>query len=150
MHGDFTATHGRHLCSDQPRNQMRLVHSPGAPRLLCSDVTTLLYKNERIANFTDTDSSTRNIVVMLPYYCTEEIRESAMMMQGYERRDWAAHTKEMLEAFGYIGSRPDSFAYTCQCIDNLCVKFWVRDETESLNSYLRIYDHIGGVVTECG
>jgi hypothetical protein len=69
------------------RNQMPLPYSPGAPIFRGSDVTTFLHKYESIAAFTATDPFSRNVVVMLPYYCTEAIRETVMMMRGYERRD---------------------------------------------------------------
>jgi len=134
----------------KPRNQMPLPLSPGAPIFLGSDVTTFLHKYESIAAFTATDPSSRNVVVMLPYYCTEAIRETVMMMRGYERRDWAALKKEMMDAFRYTDSRPDSLVYTRQYLENLCAEFGGREDTESLKSFLRTYDHISGVVTERG
>jgi hypothetical protein len=130
------------------RNQMPLPLSPGAPIFLGSDLTTFLHKYESIAAFTAIDPSSRKVVVMLPCYCTEEIREMVMIMRGYERRDWAALKKEMLDAFRYTDSRPDSLVYTGQYLENLCAEFGGRDNTETLKSFLRTNDHISGVVTE--
>jgi hypothetical protein len=78
---------------------MPLALSPGAPIFLCFDVTTVHHKYESIATFTATDSCSQNFVVMLPYYCTDAIRERVMMMRRYERRDWPTRKKEMLDAF---------------------------------------------------
>jgi len=83
----------------KPRNQMPLPHSPGAPIFPGSEMTTFLQKYESIAAFTATDPSSRHVVVMLPYYCTEAIREMVMMMPSYERRDWVALKNEMLDEF---------------------------------------------------
>ena len=129
---------------------MPLLLSPGTPIFLSSDVTTFLHKYESIAAFTATDPSSRNVVVMLPYYCTEGIGETVMMMRGDGRRDWAALKKEMLDAIWHNDSRPDSPVYTRQCLENLCAEFGGRDDTETLKSFLRMYDHISGVVTERG
>jgi len=87
---------------------------------------------------------------MLPYYCMEAIRKTVMLMHGYERRDWAALKKEMLDAFRYTDSRHDSLLYTHQYLGNLCAEFGGHDDTESLKSFLGSYDHISGVVTERG
>jgi hypothetical protein len=57
----------------KPRNHMPLLLSPGAPIFLDFDVTTFLHKYESIATYTATDISSRNVVVMLLYYCTEAI-----------------------------------------------------------------------------
>jgi len=134
----------------KPRNQMPLPLCPVAPIFLGADVTTFLHQYESVAAFTATDPSSRNVVVMLPYYCTEAIRETVMMMRGYERRDWAALKKEVLDAFRYTDSRPDSLVYTREYLENLCAEFGGREDTESLKSFLRTYDHISGVVTERG
>jgi hypothetical protein len=80
----------------------------------------------------------------------EAIREAVMIMRGYERRDWAALKKEMLDAFQYTDSQPDSLGYTRQYLENLCAEFGGSDETESLKSFRCTSDHISGVVTECG
>jgi len=69
------------------RNQMPLLLILGAPIVLASDVTTFLSKYERIATLTAADPPSPNVVVMRPYYCTEEIRETAMMMHSDERQD---------------------------------------------------------------
>jgi len=136
--------------ASKQRNQMPLPYSPDAPIFRGSDVTTFLHKYESIAAYTATDPSSQNVVVMLPYYCMEGIRETVMMMRGYERRDCAALKKEMLDAFRYTDSRPDSLVYTRQYLENLCAEFGGGDDTESLKSILRTYDHISGVVTERG
>jgi len=56
----------------------------------------------------------------------------------------------MLDAFRYTDSRPNSLVHTRQNLENLCAEFGGRDNTESLKSFLRTYDHISGVVTERG
>jgi hypothetical protein len=132
----------------KPCNQIPLPLCPGAPIFLGSDVTTFLHKSENIAPFTATDPSSQNVVVMLPYYCTEAIREMVMMMRGYERRDWAGLQKEMLDAFRYTDSRPNSLVYTWQYLENLSAEFGGRDDTKSLKSFLHTYNHISRVVTK--
>ena len=77
---------------------------PGAPIFLRSDVTTFLHKYGSIAAFSATDPSSQNVVAMLPYYCSEAIRETVMMMPRYERQDWVALKKETLDAFRYTNS----------------------------------------------
>jgi len=72
---------------------MPLPLSPGMPIFLGSEVTTFLHKCESIAAITPTDPSSRHVVVVSPYYCTEATREMVIMMCGYERRDWAALKK---------------------------------------------------------
>jgi len=136
----------------KPRNQMPLPLSPGAPIFLGSDVTTFLHKYESLAACTSTDPTSSDAVTMFPYYRVEgsDVRDTVVMMRGYERRDWAALKKEMLDAFRYTDSRPDCLVYTRQYLENLCAEFGGRDDTESLKSFLRTYDHIGGVVTERG
>jgi hypothetical protein len=56
----------------------------------------------------------------------------------------------MLNEFRYTDSRPDSLVNTLQYLENLCAEFDGRDDTESLTSFLRTYDHISGVVTKRG
>jgi len=132
------------------RNRMPLSLSPGAPIFLGFDMTTFLHKYESIAACTATDPSSQNVVVMLPYYCMEAIGQTVMMMRGYERRECTVLKKEMLDAFQYTDSRPDSLVYTRQNLENLFAEFGGRDDTEGLKSFLRTYDHISGVFTERG
>ena len=134
----------------KPRNQMPLPFSPSASIFLGSDGTTFLHKYQSIAAFTGNDPSSRKFVVMLPYYCTEAIWETVKMMHGYERRDWAALKKEMLDAFRYTDSRPNSLVSTRQYLENRRAEFGGRDDTECVMSFLRTYDHICRVVTERG
>jgi hypothetical protein len=79
----------------KPPNQMPLVHSRGVPSYLGSDMMTFLHKYESIAAFTATDPFSLNVVVMLPYYCTEAMRGLVMMLCCYESRHWAVLKKEM-------------------------------------------------------
>ena len=79
-----------------------------------------------------------------------DVRDKVVMMLGYVERDWAALKKEMLDAFWYTDSRPDSFVYTRQYLENICTEFGGRDDTETLKSFHRTYEHISGVVTERG
>jgi hypothetical protein len=102
-----------------------------------------------LAAFTATDITESNVVAMLPYYCTEEIRESVMMMGGYTDCDWAALKKEMLDVFRYSDSRPNSIVYTRRYVEQVCADFGGCDNTESLKSFLHTYDHISGIVTPC-
>ncbi|KAF8241364.1 hypothetical protein K440DRAFT_643860, partial [Wilcoxina mikolae CBS 423.85] len=134
--------------SCQHRNRFPLPNALGAPAFRGQDVTTFLHKYESLAAFTATDVTESSVIAMLPYYCTEEIRETVMMMRGYTDRDWAALKKEMLDVFRYSDSRPDSLVYTRQYLEQLSATF--SDQTESLKSFLRTYDHISGVVTERG
>jgi len=135
------------LAATKPRSQIPPALSPGAPINLGSNVTTFLHKYESIAAFTATDPSSQNVVVILPHYCMEAIWETVMMMRGYERRDWAALMEEMLDAFRYTDSRPNSLVCTPQSLENLCSEFAGCDDTESLKSFLCSNNHISGVVT---
>jgi hypothetical protein len=128
--------------ASKQRNQMPIPLSPGVPIFLGSDVTTFLNKYESIATFTATDPFTQNVIVMFPYYCMAAIREIVMMICRYERQDWAVLKKEMLDAFRYANSRPDSIVYTGQYLENLCTEFRGCDNTETLKSLLCMYDHI--------
>ncbi|KAF8534660.1 hypothetical protein BDD12DRAFT_913260 [Trichophaea hybrida] len=96
-------------------NQIPLQNTPGAPSFHGIDVTIFLHNQD--------------VISMFPYYCAEglDVREKVIMMPGYERRDWAALKKEMLDAFRYTDSRPDSLAYTCQYLEQLCGTFGGRD-----------------------
>jgi hypothetical protein len=96
----------------KPPNQMPLVNSRGVPSYLGSDMMRCLHKYESIAAFTATDPFSLNVVVMLPYYCTEAMRGLVMMLCCYESRHCAVLKKEMLDAFGYTDSWPDSLIYT--------------------------------------
>ncbi|KAF8242125.1 hypothetical protein K440DRAFT_619284 [Wilcoxina mikolae CBS 423.85] len=144
--------------SRQHRNRFPLPNAPGAPAFRGRDVTTFLHKYESLAAFTATDVTESSVIAMLPYYCTEEIRETVMIMRGYTDRDWAALKKEMLDVFWYSDSRPDSLVYTRHYLEQLCATFRdshrARDHAEfgglDQKSFLRTYDHISGVVTERG
>jgi hypothetical protein len=120
----------------KPQNQMPLPLSPGTCIFLGSDVPTVLHKYESITAFTATGHSSRNIVVMLPYYCTEAITVMVMMMHSYVRRDWAVLKKEMLDAFQYTDSWLDSLVYTRQYLENHCAEYRGSDDTESVKSVL--------------
>jgi hypothetical protein len=134
------------------RNQMPLPLSPGAPIFLGSDVTTFLHKYESLAAFTSTDPTSSDAVTMFPYYCVDasNVRDTVVMMRGYVELDWAARKKEIGDAFHYTDSQPDSVVYTRQYLEYLCAEFVGHDNTESLKSFLRTYDHISGVVTKHG
>ena len=133
-------------------NQMPLPDSPGVPIFGGSDVTMFVHKYESLAAFTSTDSFSFDAVTMFQYYCVEgsDVRDTVVMMRGYVERDWAALKKEMLDAFRYTDSQPDSLVYTPQNLENHCAEFGGREDTESLKSFFRTYDHISGVVTERG
>ncbi|KAF8241180.1 hypothetical protein K440DRAFT_638098 [Wilcoxina mikolae CBS 423.85] len=101
------------------RNAMPLPNTPGAPSFHGIDVTTFLYKYETLAPFTATDVTESSVIAMLAYYCTEEIRETVMVMRSYTDRDWAALKKEMLDVFRLSDNRPDSLVYTRLYLENL-------------------------------
>jgi len=73
----------------KPRDQMPLPLIAGAPIFLASEMMTLLHKYESIAAFSTADPSSRNVVFMLPFYRTEAIRETVIMIRCYERQDGA-------------------------------------------------------------
>ncbi|KAF8243841.1 hypothetical protein K440DRAFT_32483 [Wilcoxina mikolae CBS 423.85] len=138
--------------SRQQRNRFPLPNAPGAPAFRERDVTTFLHKYESLAAFTATDVTESSVIAMFPYYCMQgpQVREKIMMMRGYTDRNWAALKKEMLVAFRYADSRPDSLVHTRRYLENLCADFAGRDDTEGLKNFFRTYDHISGVVTERG
>ncbi|KAF8243806.1 hypothetical protein K440DRAFT_663855 [Wilcoxina mikolae CBS 423.85] len=133
------------------RNAMPLPNTPGAPSFHGIDVTTFFHKYESLAAFTATDITESSIIGMFPYYCVEEsIRDKVMMMRGYADHEWATLKTEMLDAFRHTDSRPDSVIYTRRYLEQLCAEFGGRDDTESLKSFLRTYNHISAVLMECG
>ncbi|KAF8241408.1 hypothetical protein K440DRAFT_681243 [Wilcoxina mikolae CBS 423.85] len=146
--------------SRQHRNRFPLPNAQGAPAFRGRDVTTFLHKYESLAAFTSTDVTESSVIAMLPYYCTEEIRETVMMMRGYTARDWAALKKELLIIFRHADSR--ALIYTRQHLEQLSATFRDSyrgrdhadfgglDQMQSLKSFLRTYDHISGVITEHG
>ena len=77
-------------------------------------MTMFLHKYESLAAFTSTDTCCSDAVTMFPYYCVEcsDVRDTAVMKRGYVEQDWAVLKIEMLNAFQYTDSRPDSLVYT--------------------------------------
>jgi len=83
------------------------------------------------------------------------------MMRGYVKRDWAVLRPEMLGVFRHTDSLADWFVYTRQYLQQLCATlrdshrgfdhadFRGLDPMESLRSFLRMFNHIRGEVTEC-
>jgi len=136
----------------KPRNQMPLPLSPGAPIFPGSDVMTFLHKYESLGAVTSTDPTSSDAVTMFPYYCVESsnVRATVVMMRGYVERDWAVLRTEMLDVFRLADSRSRDVIYTRHYLDDLCPEFVGRDDTETLKSFLRTYDHISGVVAERG
>ncbi|KAF8242780.1 hypothetical protein K440DRAFT_638263 [Wilcoxina mikolae CBS 423.85] len=143
-------------------NAMPLPNTPGAPSFHGIDVTTFLHKYESLAAFTATDVTESSVIAMFPFYCAEcsDVQEMVMMMRGYADRDWTALKKELLDTFRHADSR--ALIYTRQHLEQLCATFrdghrgrdhadfGGLDQTESLKSFLRTYDHISRVVTERG
>jgi hypothetical protein len=134
----------------KPWNQIPLPLSPGAPILLGSDMTTILSKFEIIAAFTGTGPSSRMVVIMLPYYCTETISERIMMLSSYERRDGAALKKKILDQFLFTDCQPNSVVYRHQYLEHACTLFGGPDDIEKLEAVLHTYDNISAVGTERG
>jgi len=64
--------------------------------------------------------------------------------------DWAALKKEMLDEFRCTDSWPNLLVYTPLYLESLCAVFGDCDDTETLKSFLRTYDHMSGVVSERG
>jgi hypothetical protein len=138
---------------------MPLPLSPGAPIFHGSDVTTLLHKYESIVTFTATDHCSRKVFVMLPYYSTEAIRETVMMMCSYVGRDWVTPKSQLPDLVRYTDSLADLFVCTRQYLEQLCAmlrashrgrnhaEFGGIDRTESLKLFLHTFNHISGVVT---
>ncbi|KAF8246034.1 hypothetical protein K440DRAFT_685913 [Wilcoxina mikolae CBS 423.85] len=130
-------------------NVMPLPNTPGAPSFHRIDVTTFFHKYESLAAFTATDITESSIIGMFPYYCVEEsIRDKVMMMRSYADREWATLKMEMLDVFCPTDSRPNSVIYTHQYLEQLCTEFGGRDDTESLKSFLRTYNHISAELME--
>jgi hypothetical protein len=152
------------LAASTQRNQIPLPYSPGAPIFRGSDVTTILHKYESLAACTSTDPSSSDAVKMFPYYCVEvsDVRDTVVMMRGYVERNWAILRTEMLGMCRHADSEADSFVYSRQYLKQLCAtfrdshrgrdhaEFGGLEQTESLKSFLRTYDHLSGVVTELG
>jgi hypothetical protein len=134
------------------RNQMPLPHSPGASCFGGSDVTTILQKYECLQCSTRTDTSSEDVIYICRYYRTEglKVREQVIMMRGDERGDWAGLKMEMLDAFRYTDSQPDSLVHTRQYVENLGAEFGGGDDTDTLECSLHTEDHISGAVTERG
>ncbi|KAF8535126.1 hypothetical protein BDD12DRAFT_893943 [Trichophaea hybrida] len=130
-------------------NAMLLPYASGAPCFYRVDVTTVINEYESGAVFPGTDSTESNIIAIYLSYCAEtSLWETVMMMSGYPDHHWAALKKEMLDAFRFTNSRPDSLVNSRRYLENIWAEFGGQEDTESLKSFLCTYDHISHVVTK--
>ena len=93
-------------------DRMPLPQMPGAPIFDCTNVTAFIEKYESLARSADCDVTASG---HFPYYCTEDVRETVLMLPAYaycdsEARSWPALRAEMLDAFRPLDSV--AFRYT--------------------------------------
>ncbi|KAF8243355.1 hypothetical protein K440DRAFT_664156 [Wilcoxina mikolae CBS 423.85] len=141
--------------SHQYRNRFPHPNAPGPQAFHGRDVTTFLHKYESLAIFTATDVTESSVIAMLPYYCTEEIRETVMMMRGYTDCNLYAFQTELLDAFRHSDSR--ALVYTRRYLEELCTSFGGHhkdfgslEQIECLKSFLTQFDHFSGVLIARG
>jgi hypothetical protein len=151
------------LAATKPRNQTPLLYSTGVSIVRGSDVTTFLHKYVRLTAFTRTYPSSPDAVTMFPYYCFErsDVQDPVVIIPGYVERDSAVVRTDMLGVFRYSDSQADLFAYARQYLEQLCstlrdrsrgcepAEFDGLDQTESFRTFLRTFNNISGVYTEC-
>ena len=90
-------------------DRMPLPHMPGAPSFSGANVTAFLEKYESLALSANCDVTASAVIGHFPYYCTEEVRETVLMLPAYaycnlEARSWPALRAEMLDAFRALDS----------------------------------------------
>ena len=138
-------------------DRMPLPHMPGAPIFSCTNVTAFLEKYEGLARSADCDVTASAVIGHFPYYCTEDVRETVLMLPAYaycdsEARSWPALREEMLDAFRPLDSA--AFRYTRGNLERLCSAFWDherdRDCLVELKSFLLSFHHISEKVTASG
>ena len=111
-------------------DRMLLPHMPGAPSFDGTNVTAFLEKYESLAKTTNCDVTASAVIGHFPYYCTEDVRETVLMLPAYaycdsESRSWPALRAEMLDAFRPLDGA--AFKYTHRNLERLCSAF--RDAT---------------------
>ena len=90
-------------------DRMPLPQMPGAPSFDGTNVTAFIEKYESLARSTNCDVTASAVIGHFPYYCTEEVRETVLMLPAYaycnlEARSWPALRAEMLDAFRALDS----------------------------------------------
>ena len=96
-------------------HRMPLPQMPGAPSFNGRNVTAFIEKYESLARSTNCDVTASAAIGHFPYYCTEDVRETVLMLPAYaycdsELRSWWALRAEMIDAFRVLDS--EGFKYT--------------------------------------
>ena len=107
-------------------DHMPLPQMPGAPSFDGMNATAPIEKYESLARSTNCDVTASAVIGHFPYYCTEDVRETVLMLPAYaycdsEARSWPALRVEMLDAFRALDSA--AFKYTRGNLERLCSAF---------------------------
>jgi hypothetical protein len=148
------------LSATKHRNQMPLPLSPAMHMFLRSELTIFFQKYGGIATFTATDPSSRTVIVKFHSYYTEAVRQTVMMIHGYECRNWVPLQLELWGIFLHNDSQANSFTYMHHYLEQLCAtlcdshrlcnhaEFGGLYLTESRKLYLHMFNLISEVVTK--
>ena len=64
-------------------DRMPLPQVPGAPSFDGTNVTAFIEKYECLARSTNCDVTASAVIGHFPYYCTEDVRETVLMLPAY-------------------------------------------------------------------
>ena len=132
-----------------------LPHMPGAPSFDRTNVTAFLEKYESLAQ-----STASAVIGHFPYYCTEDVRETVLMLPAYAYCDDVSRSRlalraEMLDTFRALDSA--AFKLTRRNLERLCSAFCdhsgdcpVCPRNLELKSFLLAYHRISERVAASG
>ena len=141
-------------------DRIPLPHMPGALSFDGTNVTAFLEKYESLARSTNCDVTASAVIGHFPNYCTEDVRETVLMLPAYTycdgvSRSWLALRAEMLDTFRALGSA--AFKYTHRNLERLCSAFCdhsgdcpVCPRNLELKSFLLAYHRISERVAASG
>jgi len=84
---------------------MPLPGTMGAPVFAEADVTKFIEAYNRLSFRTGTDPAAEDVIAMFPYYCSETIQETIMMINGYLRNHLVQLKEELKDALRHADSR---------------------------------------------
>jgi len=77
----------------------------GAPVFGGADETNFFKTYEIPSSRTRTDPAAEDAIATFPYYCSETIQETIIMMTGYLKKDWVQMKEVLKDAFRHTDSR---------------------------------------------
>ena len=134
-----------------------LPQMPGVPSFDGTKVTAFVEKHECLARSTNCDVTVSAVIGHFPYYCTEDVPKTVLMLPAHaycdsESRSWPALRAEMLGAFRALDNA--AFKYTRGNLERLCSALQDhesdRDYLFELKSFLLSFHHISEEITASG